>query len=921
MLHSRTAAPAVRLRGRAGEQRALAALLAEAEAGRGAALLLTGGPGLGRSALLDDACAAAGPLLVLRACGVAPESGLAFAGLQRLLRPVRDSLAGLGAAQAAVLRRALETGRVAESDRFLLCAGFLDLLGLLGAARPLLCAVDDAHLLDGRSLDVLAFAARRTAGLPVAMLFTARDGRPEPVVPGVAALRLPPLTDDAVRELLADAAPGPVAPRVADRLVRAACGNPLAARGFAASLGPERLSGAAPLPEPPRLDDGLREAHAAPVRALPALTRDLLLLAAADPRAGVDALVRAAGPPAVSVSAFEPAEEAGLVRIDGDRLRFREPLLRTAVYQDASAARRRAAHRALAGVVDAAQHPARYVRHRAAGARGPDRALAAELAAVAAAVRRTEGHAAASKALERAAGLTPHPQRRACRLATASHDAWLAGLTDRAEELLARARALAPAGRAAGVVELLHGHAALRAGNALDAADALLAAAALLVDHDRPLAVRALLRAADAASYAGDADRQDTAARLLAPLARPDDDPALRLGCAYLAGYAASSRGDYPASVGPLRRVLALAEEVEDPPELIWACIAALRLGDAPRAHALARRAVAVARRREAAAAVPQALEFLVWAEFWTGRFPSAVESSRLGLRLASETGQPTCATHHLAWLALTAAVQGDAEGCRALARAAAEQAREHSLGLPAALGSWAMALLDLAAGDAAASFFRLRALVRAGPGHGHATMRLLTGPYFVEAAVRTGETARARAALDGYLRWADATGSTAARALAARGRALLAAGAEAEELFEEALRLHRSSGHDGVEEARTRLLYGAALRRSRLPARAREHLRDAVAAFERSGARLWLAQARAELRAIGDLDHRAERPAADGLTPQQRQIALLVARGATNREVAAHMFLSPRTVEYHLRAVFRKLNIRSRVELARLFH
>ncbi len=913
-------AASVRLRGRDAEQRALALALGDARSGRGARLLVSGGPGSGKSALLDHACATAGDFTLLTADGVAAETGLAHAGLQRLLRPVTHHLADLDPQQAAVLRCALEPGHGGPADRFALGAAVLALLARAGRAAPVLCRVDDAHLLDAPSLHALAFAARRVDGEAVAVLLSARDGSADPVAPGVPVLRLPPLRDRALADLLADHGPPGLTPDVRAALVRAAHGNPRAALGFAAALDPDQAAGRAALPEPLLLHEELRRAHAPRVRALPPVTRHLVLLAAADPEAGADTLVEAAG--AGTVDAFAPAEDAGIVRLDGGRIVFPDPLLRAAVYQDAPAARRRAAHRVLAGLVDPGREPARHARHRAAAAHGPDRRLAAELAAAGDAARGADGPAAASAVFERAADLTPDGPMRGCRLITAATDAWQAGHPQRASALLDRVRP--DTGRLAGLVELLRGNIGARDGNAIDATETLLTAASRLVPHDREYAVRALLRAADAASIAGDATRHAVAARRLAPLARPDDPPALRLGFDFVEGCRASFAADYATAVPLLRRCMELGEQVDEPAELVWASIAGLRMGDGPRVHAMAARAVLLARRRGTAYLLPPALLFLVFAEFWSGRFPAAAGNCLEGVRRAQETGQPNWAVHHLAGLALVAAIRGDADDCRARARMVAEQATEESLGLATALSTWALAVLNLAQGDAAEAFYRLRALAHAGPGYGHPTMRLLTAPHFVEAAVRTGETAWAERALAGYERWAAATDSPAALALAARCRGLLAGAGRAEEHFEEALRLHRLGGDDDVERARTQLLFGTVLRRGRLPGRAREHLRDAQETFERFGARLWVRQARAELRAIGDPERSpgAPEPGAGPveLTAQQRQIALLVAEGATNREVAAHMFISPRTVEHHLRGIFRKLNIRSRIDLARLF-
>ncbi|QBI54493.1 Putative HTH-type transcriptional regulator [Streptomonospora litoralis] len=909
-----------------------------ARSGQGSAVLFSGGPGMGKTALLDHACEAARTpqvghfrppqkamvvkgAMVLGSSGTETESAMAFAGLQRLLRPVLDRVAELPDQQAAALDLALESGRVAESDRFPLSIGVLRLLCLLGHSAPLLVCVDDAHLMDAASLDALAFAARRLGTDPVAMVFAARDDSPKPVVPGIPAVALEPLGDPALSEVLGDAAPGGIAAGVRAELVRCAHGNPAAARGFAAALSRDQLSGARPLPRALPLPAHLLRAYTPRLEALPEPARHLLLLAATDPECGLDLLVRAADRPEMTVGDLEPAENAGLVRVDGAQAVFTDPVLCTAVYQAAPVVARRAAHARLARVLDPERDPSRYARHRAAAAEGPDSELAAELAAAADTAKELNGHAVASAALEQAAELTPIPRLRACRLSTAAQDAWLSGMPERAAGLLDRAGPDAVSPRQAGVLELIRGQIRLREGNAIDTADALLDTAERLLPHDRELAVRSLMRAADAASFAGDPVRHAAAARRLAPLARDNDPPAMRLAFAFMEGCALSFAGEYAGAVGPLRRATDLAEEVDTPAELIWAGIAGLRLGDAPLVHALSTRAVAVARRRGALAVVPQALEFLVYSEFWSGRFPSGIGNCMTGLRLARETSQPNCATHHLAALSLLAAIQGDSETCHERARAVAERSCENSLGLPIALSSWALALLDLAQGDAHGAFSRLRVLNHAGPGYGHPTMRLLTAPVFVEACVRTGEYERAEVALAPYEAWSEATGSLSSLAVAARCRGLLAGAEDAAEHFEEALRLHRACGDDDVERARTALLYGTTLRRNRFPGRAREHLREALETFEWIGARLWVEQARGELRAIGDPEPAATAERGDhGLTTQQHQIALLVAEGATNREVAAHMFISPRTVEHHLRGIFRKLNIRSRVDLARMF-
>ncbi|MFE3458107.1 AAA family ATPase [Nocardiopsis aegyptia] len=940
MAGSYTGPPSHRLRGRENELRLLADALGEARARRGACLLLSGGPGRGKTSLLEHTRAMAGDFTVLYAGGVPDESDLAFAGLQRLLRPVEPVADRMAEDRRDLLRRTLGGGTVADADRFAFYTGVLELLTLAAQEQPLLLCVDDTDRLDGPSLDSLAFVARRLTGTPVAAVFAAHGGHdkptgarlpssvdeptPDALIPGVTEHIVEPLPERAIHDVITDHAPVTVGSAVRTALVAAAHGNPAAVLGFLRCLTDGQLLGNDPLPETLRLDGRLRADLLAPYTELAEPTRHLLLLAALsrEPRAHV-ILAAGAGDqdPAPTIADLEPAEERGLVRVDGDAIVFTDPLLREAIAQGSAAGRLRAAHRELAAVVDAEHAPVDFALHTSYGTGSPDTGLAAAVAEAALHAKRLEGSLAASLTYERAAGLTPESDERACRLTSAAYESYVAGRSDRAARLLGRARPLAVSDRRRATVDLIDAQLYMRGGNAIDAADRLLAAGRDLMPHDHTLALRAFVRAADSASLAGDPVRFGRITDLALPLVRPDSSPSTRLIGAYLEGCAVSFRGDYVRSTPLLRSVNALAAEIDKPSELIWAGVTGLRLGDAPYVRSVTSRAVEVARVRVETANVPAALGFLVFSEFWSGRFPSAAGTALTGLRVARECGQSVWATQHLASLAMIAAIQGDVETCRIRAKAVAAQAGENSLGLASALAAWAQAVLELSRGNAADAFFRLRALAHAGPGHGHPTMRLLTAPHFVEAATRMGETDWAHTSLAGYRRWAEAVDSPGVLALAARCSGLLACGDEAADHFENALALHRACGDDDVEHARTQLLFGAFLRRARLPGRAREHLYNALESFERFGARLWVRQTRAELRAIGTSERGPDPSATSELTAQQQQIARLVAEGATNREVAAHMFISPRTVEHHLRGIFRKLNIRSRVDLARLFN
>lgn len=918
------------LRGRAAEMRVLADVLDDARAGRGTSLLLTGGPGRGKTALLDHTRSSAGDFTVLHTSGVIDEADFPLAGLQRLLHPIADTVDRLPEPRRAQVREALAHGAV--QDRFVLYTGLLELLTLEAEQRPLLVCADDADRLDGPSLDALAFIARRVSGISAAVVLAAGEDHRKPggdqppeegtgqeaLVPGIPEHHVEPLEPHALHDILTVSAPVTLPAAVRSSLVAAAHGNPAALLGFLADLPRRQLTGNEQLSREPRLPGRLRAQLLSAYRNLPEPARRLLLLAALEPEVDLRGLLDAAG--TTGIDTLEPAEERGLVRLEEDTIRFTDTLLRVAVVQDTPAVRLREAHRALARVVDPVHAPAGYARHAAGGADGPDAALADEVEEAALRARRTDNREAASRAYEDAARLTPDPDNRACRLASASYQASMAGNNDRATRILERARPLIVTDRRRAIVDLIDAQLAMRDHNAIDAAERLLAVGRDLIPHDRFLALRALTRSADSASLAGDPVRHEKAVDLALPLVRSDDSQRMRLVADFLEGCAVSFRGDYPGSTPALRRATGLAQ-FDHPSELIWSGIAGLRLFDYPFVRTAMSRAVEVGKAVGESATVPSALGFLVFSQFWSGRFPSAAGTALAGLRISRESGQSIWATHHLASLAMIAAIQGDVETCQIRARAVAAQAGENSLGLSAALAGSALAILELSRGNAAEAFFRLRSLVQAGPGYGHPTMRLLTAPHFVEAATRMGELRWAAASLAGYRRWAESVASPGALALAARCEGLLATGDEAAEHFENALSLHRTCGDDDVEHARTQLLFGAFLRRARLPGRAREHLHNALESFERFGARLWVRQTRAELRALGTTDRGPEPPSTSELTAQQQQIARLVAEGATNREVAAHMFISPRTVEHHLRGIFRKLNIRSRVDLARLFN
>ncbi|MEV7164993.1 LuxR C-terminal-related transcriptional regulator [Streptomyces microflavus] len=572
-----------------------------------------------------------------------------------------------------------------------------------------------------------------------------------------------------------------------------------------------------------------------------------------------------------------------------------------------------------------AEHPAPLASlvQLACGAPGPDTVLAARLEAAATS---SYPHAECSSALSRAATLTAEQPLRSARFAAAAEQAALAGDPARARALLARTGAAGEHTTAPGLAPYVHGLLALLSGPAADAHEALLAAAALLGPHDPRRALDALLGAAEAAWVMGDAPGYLTA------MGRVDPTPYDRAFASYRAGMRAVLAGRTEAGHALLRQCLDPADP--DPPDpvsrnapaaLLRAGVAALVLGEVAVACRTGARALAAVRTRGPDALLPQALEHLAYAELRAGLHAGARAHALEGLHAARRTGQPNSSVHLHAVLALAASVEGPAEACAAHCDAALAGAGPHGLAQPATLATWARARADLAAGRSEEAAARLGPLVRPGPRQGHFAARMLAVPCYVEAAVLAGrgaeEAGELRAAVAEFAGWTARTADPQAPAQLARCHALLATAEEADARYAEALAHHDRAGGD-FERARTQLLYGQWLRRRRRTREARTPLRDALVAFQRCSARAWAERAVGELRAAGEpvgAVRDTEGGALSALTPQQQRIARCVAEGATNREIALRLSLSPRTVDHHLRNVFAALGIRSRTELARL--
>ncbi|MGP3959896.1 LuxR C-terminal-related transcriptional regulator [Nonomuraea sp. 3N208] len=890
------------LYGRVAEIAAIETLLASARAGEGRALALRGEAGVGKSALLDLAASLAAhqhgqadarPMRVLRVSGIESESDLAFAALHQLLHPVTGLLDELPGPQRDALSGALGLAAAPAGDRFLVSAGVLSLLAEAAAPDGLLCLVDDVQWFDRASADALLFAARRLRTEGVAMLLAVRG---DSVMKGVPELRVGGLDEESSGRLL-DAAVT-VAPEVRTRLAALTGGNPLILGETAASLSPEQLAGRAPLPDP--LPGG-EQLFGEQVARVSARARRLLLLASLESELAL--VLRAATHPAASWpdTAEEPGadgvlhevEAAGLVTVSGGLVRFRHPLVRSAVHAAATSVQVRSAHAALAELVD----DDRRALHLAAATVGRDETVAAELAATAERARARGGYGDAATTLARAAELTPDPLLRAERLKDAATAAWLGGRPGQAQTHLAEARELAAAHRPGG--RLLEEIAQLRGRFELNSGDAAEAVRILAAGES----IGMLADASEAASYVGDV----RAIVELGRRARAHPPGFLR---DVVAGIGAMLDDGTGGEL--LRGALARAGELTVAAELLWASAAASYLGEADVSAELVERAGRAARVSGMVGQLPVVLEFVATAERIKGRLAESAAIAEEGLELAREAGYTNSVAAHLANLAVVSALRGEEEQCRRQAEEALAIAIPHRIGLRAGVAAYALAMLDLGLGRYAAAHARFTAITTAGPGAGNPTVVWRSTPDRVEAAVAAGEHEAAREALAAYERWAAHATTDESMALLARCRALL--GGESG-LFEEALRRHG----EPFEQARTALLYGERLRRTQALGQARQHLRSALETFERLGAAPWARRAQGELRAAGEAAAQPESDAPAVLTPQELRIARLVAEGVSSKEVAARLFLSPRTVEYHLYKIYPKLGITSRTELARL--
>jgi DNA-binding CsgD family transcriptional regulator len=899
------------LTGRRAECDVLDRLVQAVRGGESRVLVLHGEPGVGKTVLLEYLVGQAAGCRVLRVAGVESEMELAFAGLYQLCLPLLGRLGVLPGPRREALATAFGLSAGPPPDRFLAGLAVLGLLSEVAAERPVVCVVDDSHWLDQASAQVLAFVARRLGADSVGLVFGARVAGGE--LAGLPELAVHGLPAADARALLDSVLTGPIDAQVRDEIVAETRGNPLALlelpRGGAAAelAGGFGLPGALPLAG--RIEDSFRRQ----IDALPAQARLLLLVAAADPTGDPALVWRAAGRLGIGAHAAGPAAGAGLAEF-GARVRFRHPLVRSAVYRSAADQERQEVHAALAEATDPATDPDRRAWHRAQAAAGPDEDVAAELERSAGRAQARGGLAAAAAFGERAALLTPDPMRRAARTLAAAQADLQAGAFGKALELLARAEAGLLDELQSARADWLRGQVAFASAQGSDAALLLLKAARRLEPLDVDLARETYLDAWQAARVAGhlalggDLQEVSHAARSLPALTRPPRPADLLLdGLALLIT-------DGPVTAAPvLQRATSVFARPDVPvaERLRWGWMAPV-VGGAlwdDGDYSLIERPVQLARDTGALDRLPTLLNQLATAAVWRGDFAIAASLIAEADAVCEATGAriaPYAAVR-------LAAFCGREAQATPLIHAMIKHAVAAGQGAAETWAHWAAAVLYNGLGR----YPEALAAARQASAHGHLNISGLALPELVEAAARTGNTALAGDAVDQLAEWTRAGGADWGLGVEARCRALLADGEQAERLYQEALdRLGRTRMRP--ELARSHLLYGEWLRRERRRTDARERLRTADQMLETIGMEAYAGRARRELRAAGGTARRTAVTTAAQLTAQEAQIARLAAEGLSNPEIAFRLFLSPRTVQYHLGKVFTKLGITSRGQLSR---
>jgi len=905
-----TRAPGDQLVGRQRERDVLDRVLEAARGGHGGVLVVYGDPGVGKTALLEYAAAAAPDFGVARAVGVEGEMELAFAALHQLCSPNLDLIDGLPDPQREALEVALGLSAGRTPDPFLVGLAVLNLLSEAAEERPLLCVIDDAQWLDRASARVLAFVARRLLAERIAMVFAAREQIVS--LAGFAELQVEPLGHRDARALLDSILPGRLDERVLERIVVETHGNPLALLELPRGLTPAQLAGGFGLPTALPLSTGIEQSFTRRLVRLPRDARQLVLLAAAEPLGDPALLWRAAEQLGIPETAAQAAELEGLLRLDG-AVTFRHPLVRSAVYGAAEPTERRKVHLALAEATDREIDPDRRAWHRAQAAASPDEDVAAELELSAARAQARGGFAAAAAFLERATELTPEESRRSRRALAAAQAKLQAGALDDALRLVATAESGVLTELEQARAELLRAQLSFFSTRGNDAAPLLLEAAERLREIDPELARETYLEALTAAIFAGplagpgaSSSEVAQAAKAAPPARKPRGLDQL------LDGLVALLTDTYAAGVPILRKTQrAFGAGMSEREELRWmwgGTVSAMLLWDDERWERLSDRHLQLVRETGALGGLQIALGHREGMHVFAGELGSAASLLDAIEEATQLTGSPLPPYHGLGLVAM----RGREAEARRLIDKARPEVIERGEGAGLEFMDWAEAVLYNGLGRYSEALAASRRVLDSS----ELVPVNWALPELVEAAARTGARELAADADRLLTDRSGASGTDWALGIAARSHALVVEDERADDLYAEAIeRLSRT--RVAVDLARAHLLYGEWLRRQSRRVDARKELRIAHEMFTDFGMEAFAERARVELEATGEHARTRTVETLGDLTPQESQISRLVAQGHTNREIAAQLFISPSTVEYHLRKVFRKLGVKTRTQLA----
>lgn len=904
--------PAEVLHDRRRERGVLERLLEAVRGGESRVLVLCGDPGVGKTALLESVIRSAPGFRVVRAAGVESEMELAFAALQQLCAPLLDRIDRLPAPQQDALGVAFGLRAGSPPDRFLLGLAVLSLVAEVAMEQPLLFVVDDAQWLDRASAQALAFVARRLLAESVALVFATRALDDE--LEGLPKLAIEGLQVHDARALLGAALGVPLDERVRERIIAETRGNPLALLELPRGLTPAELAGGFGFPDAPGLSGRIEDSFRRRLAGLPAETQRLLLVAAAEPAGDAVLVWRAAA--RLGIGAEAALDTDGLLAI-GTRVTFRHPLVRSSVYRQATPKERQAAHRALADATDPEADPDRRAWHLAAAAPGPDEQVATELESSAGRAQARGGLAAAAAFLERAAALTLEPSRRAGRALAAAQAKHQGGALDPALTLLDAAESGPLDEMKRAQVELLRGQIAFASRRGGDAATLLLQAAKRLEALDPSLARDTYAEALAAAMYAGRLANRDLVLEVAEAVRTTKRMSASRgpraIANLLLDGLAVLHTEDYAAGAPMLKQALSAfcddALSNEESPRWLWlGCVTAIHLWDEESWRVLSDRYVQLARDAGALTVLPLALNFCAVYRVCTGEFASADALGDEAREVSVAISNPDVSVSRL-YLAGWRGRPGEAlrliQASDRDAASRGEGRRIHAARYSAAVLYNGLGRYELALTAAQGALEYPRSLASLG----------WTLSEQIEAATRSGKPELAAHALARLSEATQASGTDWALAIEARSRALMSEGDVAEGLYSEAIdRLRRTQVRS--ELARSHLLYGEWLRRENRRLDARDQLRSGHDLFAEFGMEAFAERARVELEATGEHARKRTVETRDELTPQEAQISRLAAEGATNQEIAAQLFLSPSTIDYHLRKAFRKLGVKSRHQL-----